>query len=195
MANIDGLACVICERSHPGLWTVTTVQVYIDHERTRAVVSSITKTAAKTATATATDPPKANLFKTAPLAGPGASAGEPMVEVGTVPVEGAGEPVSGRGEGGEETVVGDGAFAAGGGVFNGEGADFGVFTVVGAGAEACGGGVATGGGDLVGDDLGEDVGDCAIVKPTTYVISIKKTMLLLAAIFVEEKTEMTENKL
>ena len=106
------------------------------------------------------------------------------MEVGTPPAEGAGETVSGRGEGGEVTEVGDGAFAAGAGVFNGEGADAGGFTVVGEGAEAFGGGVATGG-DLVGEDVGEDEGDCAIVEATSNVISIKKTMLLFAAISVE----------
>jgi hypothetical protein len=100
--------------------------------------------------------------------------------VGTSPVEGTG--VTGRGEGGEVVVVGDGAFAAGGGVSNGDGADAGGFTVVGAGAEAFGGGVATGG-DLVGEDAGEDEGEyCAFVEATRNVISIKNTMLLFAAI-------------
>jgi hypothetical protein len=54
--------------------------------------------------------------------------------------------------------------------------------VVGAGAEAFGGGVATGG-DLVGEDAGEDEGEyCAFVEATRNVISIKNTMLLFAAI-------------
>jgi len=156
---------------------------YIDHKKIwsknnpQVSPPQSTKTAAKTPTAT--DPPRANLFKTAPLAGAGATAGEPIVEVGTSPVEGTG--VTGRGEGGEVVVVGDGAFAAGGGASNGDGADAGGFTVVGAGAEAFDGGVETGG-DLVGEDAGEDEGDCAIVEATKNVISIKKAMLLFAAI-------------
>uniref|UniRef100_A0A6N2LHL6 Uncharacterized protein n=1 Tax=Salix viminalis TaxID=40686 RepID=A0A6N2LHL6_SALVM len=131
-----------------------------------------TKTAA--ITQTATDPPKANLFKTAPLLGPGAAAGvSEIVEVGTPP---AGEElVSGGGEGGEVVVTGDGASAVGGGVFKGEGADAGGFTVAGAGAEAFDG-------DLDGEVAGEDAGDCAIEELTRNVISIKKTALLIPAI-------------
>ena len=129
------------------------------------------KTAAKTPTAT--DPPKANLFKTAPLSGPGAAAGvSEIVEVGTPVGE---ELVSGEGEGGEVVVTGDGASAVVGGVFKGEGADAGVFTVVGAGAEAFDG-------DLEGEVAGEDAGDCAIAELTRSVISIKKTALLFPAI-------------
>ncbi|KAJ6289960.1 hypothetical protein OIU78_025809 [Salix suchowensis] len=114
-----------------------------------------TKTAA--ITQTATDPPKANLFKTAPLLGPGAAAGvSEIVEVGTPAGE---ELVSGGGEGGEVVVTGDGASAVGGGVFKGEGADTGGFTVAGAGAEAFDG-------DLEGEVAGEDAGDCAMAELT-----------------------------
>ncbi|KAJ6735561.1 hypothetical protein OIU79_002575, partial [Salix purpurea] len=70
------------------------------------------------------------------------------------------------------------------GVFNGEGEDVGVFTVMGEGAKVFDGRVATGG-DMAGKDEGKDEGDCAIVEAIRNVISIKKTMPLSAAIFMD----------
>ncbi|CAK7328501.1 unnamed protein product [Dovyalis caffra] len=104
---------------------------------------------------------------------------------------GAGAETGGLEVGGEEVVAGGVATGLGGG------ADVGVVALLGAGAETRGlevggeelvaGGVATGvgggaevgvvacGGDFVGEEVGEEVGDCAMVEAKNNDISIKTT--------------------
>ncbi|KAM1041360.1 hypothetical protein ACFX13_031285 [Malus domestica] len=107
-------------------------------------------TAAKTPTARA--PAAENRFKTAPLAGAGASEGDPEPEEGTVAAAGdddggeGGESATGDVEGEADGEVVDGEGAAVGGVLDGEGAA-GEFL-----------------GESAGDLAGDDAGDCAPVE-------------------------------
>ena len=86
--------------------------------------------------------------------------------------------------GGELTVVGDGGDATGGLEVGGGGGGGGE-VVVGGGADV---GVLAGGtGDFVGEDVGEEVGDCAMVEVKNNTIRTTKARTFELAI-VEEKS-------
>ncbi|KAJ7013567.1 LOW QUALITY PROTEIN: hypothetical protein NC653_003276 [Populus alba x Populus x berolinensis] len=124
--------------------------------------------------------------------GPGASDGEVEILEGRTLDDGDGEVGAG---GGELTVVGDGGDATGGVVvILGAGADtggLGVGVVVGVVATGVGGGagvgVVSGSGDFVGEEVGEDDGDCAMVEVQNNAISTKARAFELA--IVKEKSQ------